>query len=183
MSVSGLFRANLWEGNVFMGVCSASPLLQGHSPCPEPYPLQGCNPTHDRTLPPPGHYPPPLPQGCSPQDQTLLQGCTPWDHTPHPLRGQWDTVGKRAVRILLECFLVGSYKYSIWGIFQVNQVVYFLLGLDISGCPSLKTPPKEIRAKGFNAVYAYLKRLQTGSVVCKRTKLMLVGLGGAGKTR
>ena len=155
----------------------AIPPAQNHTPS------RAVTPPMTVPFPPPGHYPPPLPQGCSPQDQTLLQGCTPWDHTPHPPRGQWDTVGKRAVRILLECFLVGSYKYSIWGIFQVNQVVYFLLGLDISGCPSLKTPPKEIRAKGFNAVYAYLKRLQTGSVVCKRTKLMLVGLGGAGKTR
>jgi hypothetical protein len=32
-------------------------------------------------------------------------------------------------------------------------------------------------------VYAYLRRLLTGSVECKRTKLMFVGLGGAGKTR
>lgn len=29
---------------------------------------------------------------------------------------------------------------------------------------------------------SYLKRLTTGSVTCKRTKLMLVGLGEAGKT-
>ncbi|XP_021360647.1 uncharacterized protein LOC110455055 [Mizuhopecten yessoensis] len=49
-------------------------------------------------------------------------------------------------------------------------------------CPLLKTPPKEIRERGFNTTYAYLKRLLTGSVDCKRTKLMLVGLGGAGKT-
>lgn len=29
---------------------------------------------------------------------------------------------------------------------------------------------------------AFLQRLVSGSVPCKRTKLMLVGLGGAGKT-
>ncbi|KAK2179414.1 hypothetical protein NP493_492g02006 [Ridgeia piscesae] len=55
--------------------------------------------------------------------------------------------------------------------------------LDLTDCPSLKTPPREITTKGFQATYAFLKRLQTGSVTCKRTKLMLVGLGGAGKTR
>jgi hypothetical protein len=50
-------------------------------------------------------------------------------------------------------------------------------------CPILKTPPKEIRAQGFTASFAYLRRLLAGSVECKRTKLMLVGLGEAGKTR
>ena len=55
--------------------------------------------------------------------------------------------------------------------------------LPLRGCPSLKTPPKEIVARGFSAVFGYLRRLQLGSVVCKRTKLMMVGLGGAGKTR
>ncbi|XP_033750666.1 uncharacterized protein LOC117334925 [Pecten maximus] len=54
--------------------------------------------------------------------------------------------------------------------------------LNISECPLLKTPPKEIRERGFATTHAYLKRLLTGSVDCKRTKLMLVGLGGAGKT-
>lgn len=57
------------------------------------------------------------------------------------------------------------------------------LGLEMDECPLLKTPPKEIRAKGFFSCHAYLKRLLSGSVDCKRTKLMLVGLGGAGKTR
>lgn len=50
-------------------------------------------------------------------------------------------------------------------------------------CPILKTPPKEIRSQGFTASYGYLRRLLSGSVECKRTKLMLVGLGEAGKTR
>ncbi|CAF0782367.1 unnamed protein product [Brachionus calyciflorus] len=54
--------------------------------------------------------------------------------------------------------------------------------LDLTGCLSLKTPPLEIQRRGVNSVLAYLKRLLTGSVVCKRTKLMLLGLGGAGKT-
>ncbi|XP_033749498.1 LOW QUALITY PROTEIN: uncharacterized protein LOC117334139 [Pecten maximus] len=54
--------------------------------------------------------------------------------------------------------------------------------LILDDCPLLKTPPKEIRERGFTTTHAYLKRLLTGSVDCKRTKLMLVGLGGAGKT-
>ncbi|KAL4228297.1 hypothetical protein ACF0H5_013728 [Mactra antiquata] len=54
--------------------------------------------------------------------------------------------------------------------------------LELEACPLLKTPPKEIRAKGFSTTFAYLRRLMSGSTPCKRTKLMLVGLGGAGKT-
>ncbi|RNA35085.1 putative serine threonine- kinase pats1, partial [Brachionus plicatilis] len=54
--------------------------------------------------------------------------------------------------------------------------------LDLTGCISLKTPPLEIQRRGVNSVLAYLHRLLTGSVECKRTKLMLLGLGGAGKT-
>ncbi|KAK7503510.1 hypothetical protein BaRGS_00005049 [Batillaria attramentaria] len=54
--------------------------------------------------------------------------------------------------------------------------------LEMDECPMLKTPPKEIRAKGFLSTFAFLRRLLSGSVDCKRTKLMLVGLGGAGKT-
>ncbi|XP_069138297.1 uncharacterized protein [Argopecten irradians] len=57
-----------------------------------------------------------------------------------------------------------------------------LTELNLDDCPVLKTPPKEIRDHGFRMTYAYLKRLLTGSTDCKRTKLMLVGLGGAGKT-
>ncbi|CAH1232773.1 MFHAS1 [Branchiostoma lanceolatum] len=57
-----------------------------------------------------------------------------------------------------------------------------LKGLQISNCPTLRTPPREIVARGFSAVMAYLARLLSGSVECKRTKLMFVGLGGAGKT-
>jgi hypothetical protein len=54
--------------------------------------------------------------------------------------------------------------------------------LDTTGCVSLKTPPVEIQRKGFQSIIAYLKRLRTGSTTCKRTKLMFVGLGGAGKS-
>ncbi|KAL8560611.1 hypothetical protein ACOMHN_062576 [Nucella lapillus] len=54
--------------------------------------------------------------------------------------------------------------------------------LEMEDCPVLKTPPKEIRAKGFKSTFAFLKRLLSGSVDCKRTKIMMVGLGGAGKT-
>lgn len=52
----------------------------------------------------------------------------------------------------------------------------------LKGCGSLKTPPKEIVGKGQYAILGYFKRLAQGSVVCRRTKLMMVGLGGAGKT-
>ena len=47
----------------------------------------------------------------------------------------------------------------------------------------MKTPPKEIREKGLKPTMAYLTRLMGGAVLSKRTKIMLVGLGGAGKTR
>lgn len=36
--------------------------------------------------------------------------------------------------------------------------------------------------QGQRATIAYLERLSQGSVACYRTKLMFVGLGGAGKT-
>ncbi|KAK3098126.1 hypothetical protein FSP39_016400 [Pinctada imbricata] len=54
--------------------------------------------------------------------------------------------------------------------------------IHLQHCPSLKTPPKEVVRRGFNAVYGYLKRLSQGATSCRRTKLMMVGLGGAGKT-
>ncbi|KAH9490076.1 hypothetical protein Btru_035167 [Bulinus truncatus] len=57
-----------------------------------------------------------------------------------------------------------------------------LKNLNIKNCPNLKTPPKEIISRGFSAVMGYLQRLLQGFVSCKRTKLMMVGLGGAGKT-
>ncbi|XP_048249171.1 uncharacterized protein LOC124124359 [Haliotis rufescens] len=57
-----------------------------------------------------------------------------------------------------------------------------LARLNLSRCPSLRTPPNEVVSRGFESVKAYLKRLSGGFTVCRRTKLMLVGLGGAGKT-
>ncbi|XP_048241150.1 uncharacterized protein LOC124116403 [Haliotis rufescens] len=54
--------------------------------------------------------------------------------------------------------------------------------LHLKNCPALKTPPKEVVGRGFKAIFGYLRRLRMGSVDCKRTKLMFVGLGGAGKT-
>ena len=54
--------------------------------------------------------------------------------------------------------------------------------LDLTGCISLKTPPIEIQKRGVTSILAYLNRLTDGSVQCKRTKLMLQGLGSAGKT-
>ena len=49
-------------------------------------------------------------------------------------------------------------------------------------CPSLKTPPSEVVKRGNEAIVSYLKYLSSDQVECRRTKLMLVGLGGAGKT-
>ncbi|CAF1146931.1 unnamed protein product [Adineta ricciae] len=54
--------------------------------------------------------------------------------------------------------------------------------LNLTGCVSLKTPPAEIIRRGLTQTMAFLQRLIGGSTTCKRTKLMLVGLGGAGKT-
>ncbi len=61
--------------------------------------------------------------------------------------------------------------------------VPFLAVVYVDGCPNLKTPPKEIVSQGMKTVIAYLKGLAQGSVACFSTKLMFVGLGGAGKTR
>ena len=47
----------------------------------------------------------------------------------------------------------------------------------------LSTPPVEVVSHGVEAVIAYMKKLAAGSTENWRTKLMLVGLGGAGKTR
>ncbi|CAD5126558.1 DgyrCDS14654 [Dimorphilus gyrociliatus] len=57
-----------------------------------------------------------------------------------------------------------------------------LKNLKINDCPALKTPPREIVKKGLNDTMGYMKRLSQGSTQCRRSKLMLVGLGGAGKT-
>jgi leucine-rich repeat kinase 2 len=54
--------------------------------------------------------------------------------------------------------------------------------IDLFNCSSLKTPPREICRRGTFSIMGYLRRLNSGFVQCKRTKLMLVGLGEAGKT-
>ena len=60
-------------------------------------------------------------------------------------------------------------------------VLFAAIGL--RNCPSLKTPPEEVVGRGVDAVKAFLRRLSGGTTENWRTKLMLVGLGGAGKTR
>lgn len=75
---------------------------------------------------------------------------------------------------LVYCVYLESLSAKL-GLLSLNE-------LDLTGCISLKTPPLEIQKRGVGSVLAYLKRLLTGSVQCKRTKLMLQGLGGAGKT-
>ncbi|CAL1535024.1 unnamed protein product, partial [Lymnaea stagnalis] len=57
-----------------------------------------------------------------------------------------------------------------------------LKSLRLISNPSLRTPPHEVVSRGFASIKAYLKRLAGGFIECRRTKLMLVGLGGAGKT-
>ncbi|XP_060065175.1 uncharacterized protein LOC132545509 [Ylistrum balloti] len=57
-----------------------------------------------------------------------------------------------------------------------------LKSIRLTSCPSLRTPPNEVVSRGFESVRAYLKRLAGGFTECRRTKLMFVGLGGAGKT-
>ncbi|KAK3777048.1 hypothetical protein RRG08_008898 [Elysia crispata] len=57
-----------------------------------------------------------------------------------------------------------------------------LRSIRLNSNPSLRTPPHEVVSRGFASIKAYLKRLAGGFTECRRTKLMLVGLGGAGKT-
>ncbi|KAK7485956.1 hypothetical protein BaRGS_00022822 [Batillaria attramentaria] len=57
-----------------------------------------------------------------------------------------------------------------------------LKAIRLVSCPSLRTPPNEVVSRGFESIKAYLKRLAGGFTECRRTKLMFVGLGGAGKT-
>ncbi|XP_061180809.1 uncharacterized protein LOC133189455 [Saccostrea echinata] len=57
-----------------------------------------------------------------------------------------------------------------------------LRNINLKHCPSLRTPPHEVVSRGFESVKAYLKRLDGGFTTCRRTKLMFVGVGDAGKT-
>lgn len=67
---------------------------------------------------------------------------------------------------------------------QLFSIINSLISeLNLLSCPSLRTPPLEVVGRGFESVKAYLKRLHGGFTECRRTKLMFVGLGEAGKTR
>ena len=55
--------------------------------------------------------------------------------------------------------------------------------LAVRNCPALKTPPIELVSRGLEATMAYLQRLHDDMADNWTTKLMFVGLGGAGKTR
>ncbi|CAD5126525.1 DgyrCDS14632 [Dimorphilus gyrociliatus] len=57
----------------------------------------------------------------------------------------------------------------------LNQILFY-------NCPSLRTPPKVMARSSAKYIKNYMRALSKGFVSCKRTKLMLVGLGGAGKT-
>lgn len=76
--------------------------------------------------------------------------------------------------ILESCILLSSISPKLANL-PISQ-------LNLNNCLSLKTPPPEVQNRGLNAIMSYLKRLMSGSVLFKRTKLMLVGLGEAGKT-
>ena len=65
----------------------------------------------------------------------------------------------------------------------INFASFLLIVINLQSCPMLRTPPNEVVSRGFESVKAYLKRLAGGFTECRRTKLMVVGLGGAGKTR
>ena len=49
--------------------------------------------------------------------------------------------------------------------------------LDLTNCYSLKTPPPEIVKRGTKSILGFLKKLSLGSVLCQKTKLMLVSIG------
>lgn len=76
---------------------------------------------------------------------------------------------------LSDCILLETISPKLSGLKELKE-------LNLNECISLKTPPPEIIKRGFPSIISYLKKLSTGSVQCKRTKLMLVGLGEAGKT-
>ena len=77
--------------------------------------------------------------------------------------------------ILNNCIILETLSVKISNLKQLKK-------LSLLECLSLKTPPPEIVNRGFASIISYLARLSMGEVLCKRTKLMLVGLGEAGKT-
>ncbi|CAH1800343.1 unnamed protein product [Owenia fusiformis] len=79
---------------------------------------------------------------------------------------------------LSDCPFLGDITSPEKGLANLPLLDY----IGIEECPSLRSPPLEIVAKGHEAMLSYMRRLQTGGITCCRTKLMMVGLGGAGKT-
>ena len=77
--------------------------------------------------------------------------------------------------ILSNCIILETINAKISSLKKLKE-------LTLIECISLKTPPPEIVKRGFASIISYLSRLLMGEVLCKRTKLMLVGLGEAGKT-
>lgn len=61
-------------------------------------------------------------------------------------------------------------------------IIDFISGLNLQDCLALKNPPLEIVSKDCEKVIGHFRRILAGSLDCKRTKLMVVGLGGAGKS-
>lgn len=59
----------------------------------------------------------------------------------------------------------------------------YVLAIPLSGCISLTNPPPEVVRRGTEYIIGFLRRSLAGTVQCRRTKLMMVGLGGAGKTK
>lgn len=57
------------------------------------------------------------------------------------------------------------------------------LAVTLDGCISLRNPPPEVVRRGVESIIGFLRRTLAGAVECRRTKLMIVGLGGAGKTK
>ena len=76
---------------------------------------------------------------------------------------------------LIYCVLLESISSKLSLLPEISEV-------NVRDCMSIRTPPPEICKRGSVVIIAYLKRLLTGSVLYKRSKLMLVGLGEAGKT-
>ena len=81
-----------------------------------------------------------------------------------------DSIGKleNLVSLILnDCILLETISDKL-------STLKLLKILNINNCYSLKTPPPEICKRGLDSIMSYLRRLSTGSVECKRTKLILV---------
>ena len=105
----GLTSGGYW-GGACLWVCGCEPLGQGDVPLGRGGHILPDTHTHMDT---PWTSPSDTPSGCPPGHHSthiLLDTLIPWTDTPlwtHP-SGHLPTVNKRAVRILLECFLVSQ---------------------------------------------------------------------------